>query len=70
MRMLLQRARGAVNRAENKSSNGPLRVQSKAMPSILQRVDIRQLSGICMYPAKRTAPAVNQGGTASEFIRP
>ena len=28
--MLLQRARDAENRAENKSSNGPLRAQSKA----------------------------------------
>jgi hypothetical protein len=28
--MLLQRARVAESRAENKSSNGPLRVQSKA----------------------------------------
>ncbi|AEE91768.1 conserved protein of unknown function [Tepidanaerobacter acetatoxydans Re1] len=30
MIMLLQRARGAGKRVENKSSNGPLRVQSKA----------------------------------------
>jgi hypothetical protein len=28
--MFLQRARGAENRAENKSSNGPPRAQSKA----------------------------------------
>ena len=32
--------------------------------SILQRVGIRQLPGICWYPAKRTGHAVNQGGTA------
>ena len=30
MIMLLQRARAAEMRAENKSSNGPLRAQSKA----------------------------------------
>ena len=29
--MLLQRARDAENRAENKSSNGPLRAQSKVV---------------------------------------
>ncbi len=33
--------------------------------SILQRVGIRQLPGICWYPAKRTVSAVNQGGTAN-----
>ncbi len=40
--------------------------------SILQRFDTRQLSGICWYPAKRTAYTVNQGGTADNerFIRP
>ena len=32
--------------------------------SILQRVGIRQLPGICWYLAKRTGHAVNQGGTA------
>lgn len=30
--MLFQRARDAENRAENKSSNGPLRAQSKGKP--------------------------------------
>lgn len=30
--MLLQRARGAESRAENKSSNGPQRAQSKGKP--------------------------------------
>lgn len=35
--------------------------------SILRRVGIRQLSGICWYPAKRAAvAAVNQGGTADK----
>lgn len=40
------------------------------LSSILQREDIRQLSWICQYPAKRTAYAVNQGGTADYNIRP
>ena len=68
--MLIQRARGAENRAENKSSNGPLRVQSNGIfsQSILQRVGIRQLPGICWYPAKRTGYTVNQGGTAGRVI--
>ena len=39
--------------------------------SILQRGGIRQLPGICWYPDKRTAQAVNQGGTADKkIIRP
>ena len=38
------------------------------MQSILQRVDIRQLSGICLYSSKRTAAAVNQGGTADSLF--
>lgn len=36
--------------------------------SILQRVGIRQLPGICWYPAKRTGYTVNQGGTAGRVI--
>ena len=38
--------------------------------SILQREGIRQLPGICWYPAERTAFAVNQGGTADGFYSP
>ena len=39
----------------------------RLVQSILRRVDIRQLSGICWYPAKRTVVvAVNQGGTAGK----
>ena len=34
--------------------------------SILQRAGIRQLPGICWYPAKRTEYSVNQGGTADK----
>lgn len=43
MLMLPQRARVAESRAENNSSNGPQRVQSKKLCalSILQRVGIR-----------------------------
>jgi len=43
-----QRARGAESRVRNKLSNGPPRVQRKSVLltlSILQRADIRQLSG-------------------------
>ena len=55
--MPLQRACGAEKQVRNKLSNGPLRAQSKVhiAPSILRREGIRQLSGICWYPAKRTA---------------
>ena len=68
--MPLQRACGAENQARNKLSNGPLRVQSNGIfsQSILQRVGIRQLPGICWYPAKRTGYTVNQGGTAGRVI--
>lgn len=55
--MPLQRARGAESRVRNSSSNGPLRVQSNVCnaQSILQRVGIRKLPGICWYPDKCTA---------------
>ena len=59
--MPLQRACDAENQARNKLSNGPLRVQSNGRfsQSILQRVGIRQLPGICWYPAKCTGNPVN-----------
>ena len=68
--MPLQRVRVAESRMRNKLSNGPLRVQSNGIfsQSILQRVGIRQLPGICWYPAKRTGYTVNQGGTAGRVI--
>ena len=45
--MPLQRACDAESQVRNKLSNGPLRVQSNVFSqSILQRVGIRQLSGI------------------------
>lgn len=48
VRMFPQRACVAGSQAENSSSNGPPRAQSKAgWPSILRRVGIRQLPGIC-----------------------
>lgn len=67
--MPLQRTCGAESQVRNKLSNGPLRVQSNGISqSILQRVGIRQLPGICWYPAKRTGHAVNQGGTADSVV--
>lgn len=68
--MPLQRVREAESRMRNKLSNGPLRVQSNGRfsQSILQRVGIRQLPGICWYPAKCTGYTVNQGGTAGRVI--
>ena len=68
--MPLQRARGAEMRVRNKLSNGPLRVQSNGLSqSILQRVGIRQLPGICWYPDKGTVQTVKQGGTADKVYR-
>ena len=62
--MPLQRVWDAENQMRNKLSNGPRRVQSNVkfifteysanLQSILQRVGIRQLPGICLYPAKST----------------
>ena len=67
--MPLQRVRIAESRIRNKLSNGPLRVQSNGVfQSILQRAGIRQLPGICWYPAKRTGHTVNQGGTADRAV--
>lgn len=59
--MPLQRVRVAESRMRNKLANGPLRVQSNGRfsQSILQRVGIRQLPGICWYPAKCTGNPVN-----------
>ena len=46
--MIPQRVGVAESPAENKSSNGPLRVQSNAIEqSILQREGMRYLPGIC-----------------------
>ena len=51
--MLPQRARVGESRVKNRLSNGPRRAQSNVfsyfydVQSILRRVGIRQLSGIC-----------------------
>ena len=55
--MPLQRAWEAESRVRNKLSNGPLRAQSNGtdlFQSILRREGIRQLPGICWYPAEGT----------------
>lgn len=63
--MPLQRACGAESQVRNKLSNGPLRAQSNGfiihtdIQSILRREGIRNLPGICWYPAKRTSFIVN-----------
>ena len=52
--MPLQRACGAEKQVRNKSSNGPLRVQSNARhaQSTLQRAGIRQLPGGMLVPCQ------------------
>ena len=37
---------------------------------MLRRVGLRQCPEMCWHLAKRTANAVNQGGTANVWIRP
>ena len=44
--------------------------QNPKTSSILRREGIRQLPGICQYPAKRTVQSVNQGGTAGSVNDP
>lgn len=65
-----QRVREAGIRIVSRTLNGPLRAQSKAGAAGDRDAEysatcgIRQLPGICWYPAKRAARAANQGGTA------
>ena len=73
--MPLQRVRAAESRMGYSFANGPRRAQS-VLPGKLRRADIRELSGICWYPAKVRCilcfrhGTANQGGTASmEMIR-
>ena len=77
--MPLQRVRIAESRIRNKLSNGPLRAQSNTVRgsfpgaaglwSILRRGGIRQLPGICRYPAKCAgSPLRMQGGTADSVF--
>ena len=63
------RVRAAESRAERRQANGSRRARGTVeRPSISRRGGIRQLPGICWYPAKRTAYAVNQGGTADRKV--
>ena len=53
--MPIQRTRDAESRVRNKLSNGPRRVQSNAFYAKYSATcGIRQLPGICRYPAKCT----------------
>ncbi len=54
-----QRVRDAGSRAGNKSSNGPLRVQSKAKAEYSATCGIRQLPGICWYSVKSMGKPMN-----------
>ncbi len=38
------------------------------LQSISQRVGMRQLPGICRYPAEGTGQPVKQGGIADKFL--
>ncbi len=78
--MLLQRARVAESRVKHRSSKwtaeGAVKC-AKFAQSILQREGIRQLPGICWYPAESAVcnRLANQGGIADKllkncFIRP
>ena len=56
---------------KNRLSNGPLRAQSKAKAEYSATFGTRKLSGICLYPVKCMASAMNQGGTTDKsIIRP
>ncbi len=68
--MPLQRACVAESQVRNKLSNGPPRVQGNVVfisQSILQRMGMRQLLGICWYPKESARLFVNQGGTADKI---
>ena len=63
--MPLQRACVAESQVRNKSSNGPLRVQSNAHGAEYSATyGTRQRPGICWYPAKGMRFLMKQGGTA------
>ncbi|PWL71732.1 MAG: hypothetical protein DBY25_04960 [Clostridiales bacterium] len=47
-----QRARAAGSRAERRLLNGPRRARSKAFAEYSATFGIRQLPGICRYPAE------------------
>ena len=63
--MPLQRACAAENQVRNKSSNGPLRVQSNARERrVFCNVGHASEAGDMLVSCKSTAYAVKQGGTA------
>lgn len=63
--MPLQRACDAENQVRNKSSNGPLRVQSNARERrVFCNVRPASEAGDMLVSCKSTAYAVKQGGTA------
>ena len=68
--MLLQRARDAESRVENKSSNGPLRVQSNVQECTEYSATCGHTSVagdmLVSYRAHGSVP-VNQGGTAEKI---
>ena len=73
--MIPQRVRGAENRTENSSSNGPLRVQSKDILFI--RVFCNERTSVSCQEYVGTLQSawvipMNQGGTTDRlnFIRP
>ena len=69
--MPLQRACGAENQVRNKSSNGPLRVQSNAHGAKYSATCWHtSVAGDMLYPAKCTEESVNQGGTADRVYSP
>lgn len=63
--MPLQRACAAENQVRNKSSNGPLRVQSNARErGVFCNVRHASVAGDMLVSCKGTVHAVKQGGTA------
>ena len=63
--MLIQRARDAENRAENKSSNGPRRAQSKGdVPEYSATWGHTSVAGDMLVSRRAHGETVNQGGTA------
>jgi hypothetical protein len=66
--MLLQRTRGAENRVENISSNGPLRAQSKAKAEYSATCGHTSVAGDMLVSCKVYGIAVKQGGTTGNFV--
>ena len=75
--MLSQRVRGGVIRAKNKSSNGPLRAQSKGADRGISHHAYRVFCDVKAYVSSREHDSAllrvrsfsaNQGGTANRSI--